>query len=945
VRQTVGLLLLLCAAATAAVKAYEVVPYRNYLGKTAPNTPVAQYFRMCVDSLCTASLWVGDKTNGAPYSVQVRDSATNDLVAETSGVVPLQSWSWLNMPLAKRANTVKGRTYKAVFTRSGGAEIEYAYNPLDPYKYGQIVVDGGGESPPPEPLTADLACRIYGVMDPVDSVWRACVNHGNNPLPDSGGSAALAAARGLGVAWLRDDFEAWEKWATDSSRVMGIYHRYLDGGFSSMGILCFGRNDTAISSCPPPTAVTGLEMYPPRNLYLGETDADNFWSSYCRSVMESMPGVKYWEVWPEANGSWFWRDPDTHFYKGAKAGPLGDSCIDTPRERCSLYVQMCRLARRAAGSSTKVVAGGVWRLTRDLGSVASPGVDWLRDMFDLADRRYGGVDSCFDIVSVHPYLHEIVGPGLDTLGFREAAFHRDLDTARAVMRAAGYPGMELWATEYGWPRWTNGGPPHRPLTDTLQQADNLCKFYVTALGRQADPRGGYDRAFIYELTGRHSTHDIIIDNQGFGLLDTTPAQTPLPQSWGFAQLGQLLTGKRFNGRVLLGDARDDSCRIYEFEDSTAAPKRTWMAWMNDDGTDQPSVAAALPVRADANDSVALDYDGFGTTPDTKSADQDGWLRTTLTTRPVFITESATETLSRPDLVVDSVRLSPLQVWRPGTIQAYVKNIGNRATPGYLAQDSIDMQHPTWVHFYRNDVIIDSVRSNTSIAPGATRAYTLTLDPVPEWMHGTALYSARANPRQTYVEKAGLDDNTGYIKGMVLHAPTGALDAVVPEPGVSNLSVIGLQFASASFEQDTTGQTPADSYRLRQVHYAFGDSIPDDSVTSAWAAFRPDTVVVLALGAGRYRLMAQYKDCGDNESDWVQDTSFALLAFDAAAPFGSLDLNSGARFATVPACTVRTSGSDSGAGLATLRLSHSSCANLLSNPAFDTDAGWTLSGGA
>jgi hypothetical protein len=171
----VGLLLVLSVVtALGVVKAYDVEVYRNFTARTdsvPPNNQIAQYFRMCVDSLTKVSLWVGDTTDAGLFSVEVRDSATDLVIASKSDVPAGGQWKWVDFAVTATANKpIKGRTYKAVFTRSGGAEIEYAYNPLDPYKYGQIVVDGG-ESPPPEPLTADLACRIFGVMDPVDSTY------------------------------------------------------------------------------------------------------------------------------------------------------------------------------------------------------------------------------------------------------------------------------------------------------------------------------------------------------------------------------------------------------------------------------------------------------------------------------------------------------------------------------------------------------------------------------------------------------------------------------------------------------------------------------------------------------------------------------------------------------------------------------------------------------
>jgi hypothetical protein len=392
-----------------------------------------------------------------------------------------------------------------------------------------------------------LAMRAYGRMKPVSDVWRACLNHWNYPPPDTGGRIALAKARSMGIKWVGENFMGWSCWDWYRDSVMRAYHRYVDSGFSMMGILCYGSQADSESSRG--NKAGNPEDYLPR--YLWPKDGQtNYWAEHCREIMDSMDAVKYWEVWPEQNAQWHPPDPDT-FYRGSSGSTL--DLIDTWRERCSLYVRLCNVAESVAqvidGDTLeprrKIIAGGAYRLLDDDGGSGLKGVDWLWNVFDLAEHSYGGVEKCFDIVSVHPYMH--YDPRVD---FIEDTFRISVDTAHSIMRAAGCPGIELWATEFGWPRWDenyDSNPP--PITDTLTQADDVGKFMVSAIASQSDPRGGYDRAFHYELTSYRTTSSARCHAGGFGFLDSTgTAQPRMPHSWAFEQACMTLVGKRLNGQ-------------------------------------------------------------------------------------------------------------------------------------------------------------------------------------------------------------------------------------------------------------------------------------------------------------------------------------------------------------------------------------------------------------
>ena len=702
-------------------------------------TPSLSSITCNFDSLSYVELFAGDSgSTGSGYRVGIYDGGAELTYAtgvqhQPASRIHFGNWN-------RHIAFTKGKQYEIRFTRSGGDSVQFYYDQTDPYRYGGML-----NNIVPNP--ADICMQVSGRMNPVDSTWLGVTNHYFDPPQGSGDSAALGVAKGMGIQWVREDFLGWGELATDTNAVIAAYQDDSSRGFSILGLLCY-CNPAVSSYKRGDTAVGDTSKYPPCNLDTGE----NYWAEYCTNIMQRLSSVHYWEVWPEANTRSCWRDPDTLYYKGTTEGFRHGSWIDTPRERCSLYVRMCFIAESVAktlASGRKILAGCPCRLIEPYvdsltgDTLVASGISWLGHMFDLAKRRFGGVAKCFDIVSVHPYMW--YWPPLTY--FREDVFRVNLDTARWVMRRAGYPAMELWATEYGWPRWDeNNGDDPASITDTLTEADNVGKFMVSAMASQADPRGFYDRALHYELTSSRTSHYSRCRTGGYGFLDSTGAQPRMPHSWAFSQISATLVGKRCNGRAMPGYAEIDTpAMIYEFEDNSG--RRTWVCWRN--GDVKQGVNVKLPVWTDSIVAEPLAYASTTPTLSPRVAN-DGWLSLTLNPRPVFIREASGP--QRPDLRVDSVAC--VQTNRV-LVRAWVTNHGNRSTP----VRSRSRPYPTWAVLKAEGDSLAQVVRTASIAVDQQVEFTFSVDQTK--LPDTTLLSVTVDPNQTFVE-LGTDDNTGYV---------------------------------------------------------------------------------------------------------------------------------------------------------------------------------------
>ena len=102
------------SVAPATSKSYDVVPFGGCVAEmaTSPNNGIAQYYRNTLDSLTHISWWCGDTFSGGLYKVEVKDSVTGSLVAHGPliGQPATECWAWLDFPLTKDAQPVRGRT-------------------------------------------------------------------------------------------------------------------------------------------------------------------------------------------------------------------------------------------------------------------------------------------------------------------------------------------------------------------------------------------------------------------------------------------------------------------------------------------------------------------------------------------------------------------------------------------------------------------------------------------------------------------------------------------------------------------------------------------------------------------------------------------------------------------------------------------------------------------
>jgi hypothetical protein len=326
-KAVVAAVVISCGCASALVVGYHVEPVcasqSGWTRKIPGKDSVAQVITMNFDELDSTTgsyveFFAGTKAGGGQYNLSVLTYPGGSQIAYpayANGNVD-HKWVRFYLHVTRPDSIVKGKKLEFRFTRGNtvpGDSFQFYYDSVCGYNYGFMIAPTLQSIP----VTAGLAMRCYGRMNPVSDVWRGCTNHWTDPAPETCGIAALAKAGSIGIRWIREDFGHWMTWYGWPTAVMDAYDRYVSDSFNLMGVLCFGRGDTAAATAPPESSTSpNLFLYPPRNLW-PDSGQTNYWAQYCRSIMESMPAVKYWEIWPEANAPWYWRDPDTHYYKGA----------------------------------------------------------------------------------------------------------------------------------------------------------------------------------------------------------------------------------------------------------------------------------------------------------------------------------------------------------------------------------------------------------------------------------------------------------------------------------------------------------------------------------------------------------------------------------------------------------------------------------------------------
>ncbi|MCX6844774.1 MAG: hypothetical protein NTX53_21130, partial [candidate division WOR-3 bacterium] len=129
---------------------------------------------------------------------------------------------------------------------------------------------------------------------------------------------------------------------------------------------------------------------------------------------------------------------------------------------------------------------------------------------------------------------------------------------------------------------------------------------------------------------------------------------------------------------------------------------------------------------------------------------------------------------------------------------------------------------------------------------------------------------------------------------VRHYPTGSLDVVVPAGGKVNTPLVLCQLESHNWEEGGS----ADSARLLQEYYGFGDSLISVDSTS-WFPFVDDTTWRFLSGQGKYGLYAQYLDVPNEVSPPYTDFVDTLVVFDTTAATGSISTDEAGRLDFTP----------------------------------------------
>jgi hypothetical protein len=739
----VSLLLLITGAASALVVAYRVEPVKASLSRwTRRGDSVAQVITCNFDTLAYVELFAGATSSGGLYTATVLEGETpivssNGIQSRDGSWVRFEHWS-------SQVAFTRGKQYEFRFARLGSDSIQYYYQSENPYKHGLQVDSNLRDS---TPLTRNLAMRIYGRMNAVDSSYWSFVPTVPGPSEPNLRRkwAEKAADADVGAAKFEIRWDVVQPGPLDS-----FSFGQVDDDLSFLTDIAHCRVFCMLNYCAPSASSRHdmtLDAVPyssincaPRGLYDPIDSASNYWARFVGRTVRHLDSaghsIHVYEMFNEVNDTcsteplhgyphWitgFWRRPNLDY----RTGFVG------LRGLCSLYVRLCEVAatviKKTPGHGNDTILIGALARVTDGDSLQGlvSGQMWLRTFYEIGTRG-GKVVPFWDGVSVHPYQWQ---------EDFDSTFEANAETLRNIMR--GHHVGPLWSTEIGWDT-ADGSPAAQE-----RNARNLCKTFVTSKASEAWPEGGYDLVcwWLFRESG-DGAHPQRCGH--FPLLDWTMTR-PYMSFFACKQMTHTLTGQRLNGRVKDGDtAVDNRIRMYEFENPTTL-RRTWVCWSS--GDTKQAIGARLPVWTGNLAAESLTYTS---TPPAFSprVEDDGWLYMKLNSRPVFISEKTAP--QRPDLRVDSVRL----MQAGSVVRAWVTNRGTRATP---VRSETQDPYPTWAVLKTNgDSLAQTVRT-TRIAPN--QQAEITFDLSQSQLADTALLSVTVNPNQTYVELT-TDNNTGY----------------------------------------------------------------------------------------------------------------------------------------------------------------------------------------
>lgn len=524
-----------------------------------------------------------------------------------------------------------------------------------------------------------------------------------------------------------------------------------------------------------------------------------------------------------------------------------------------------------------------------------------------------GADEFFDVGTYFSYRDPKTedSPEWHRVVFREM---------RDALQQAGYAPRNLWPTEFGT------SPPGPETT----RATHLLRAYAMLQAESARPGLPLEQCTWFVFTRRY---------HGWGITDTFPDFGLLPSGYAYRQWGNLCRRASYEGPVLPLTRPWDTAYIGSFQFADSLGRKFWIGWNLESfirqGFRETLAVASRTGELDTFRTALCANPPHGTA----DADQRGYMTLELDSIPIIFVEQGEPV--RPDLVVDSVKAmpGPPSLLQPANLYAFIKNTGNDSTK---TGTPVTGYPNTVVRFYVNDSLLGQIDRSASIhVDEAVTIGPLVWNPTST---GWRLVKATVNGNQAYVE-LGMDDNSGFRRYFVPRYPTGVVDAVMPPGGKTDVPVVLFRLSSASWEKDSTGNTPADSARLVQYYYGM-DTVALDSAFTAWFGFRSDTSWQFLFGEGKYRFEAEFKDGEENYSPRYPDSTDTVVVFDTTAAEGSIGINFGAGFASVPACTLACAVSDPVAGVHAMRIGNRCLSNVVANSGFEQQFGnWQFSGGA